>query len=170
MAARPRWSTTASGRAAIRARNACSRGGACGSIGGLHVCRTAATIAASGAIGTGAHVANAGDGAVATGTTIARLLLGLRPDQLRQGRLTYELRRLRLHGLIERIPKTHRYRVTELGFRVALFFTRAYARLIRPGLAQLLDRRPTEDRRLRQPFEQLDRAIDRWAISAKLAS
>lgn len=35
---------------------------------------------------------------------------GLDPSQWRPGRMTYDLRRLRLHGLIERIPKTHRYR------------------------------------------------------------
>jgi len=72
-------------------------------------------------------------------------LLGLAPDEFRQGRLSYELRQLRLHGLIERSPKSHRYRVTDLGFRTALFFTRAYARLLRPGFAQLVDPRPTAD-------------------------
>ena len=39
-------------------------------------------------------------------------LLGLDPDQLTAGRTTYDLRRLRLHGLIKRIPHTHRYRPT----------------------------------------------------------
>jgi len=37
-------------------------------------------------------------------------LLGKKPGQLTPGRMTYDLRRLRLHGLIERIPKTHCYR------------------------------------------------------------
>ena len=97
-------------------------------------------------------------------------LLGLNPDELRQGRLSYELRRLRLHGLIKRIPRSHRYRVTDLGFRTALFFTRAYARLIRPGLAQLVDPQLTADTRLRRAFEQLELAIDHWAIGTKLAS
>lgn len=97
-------------------------------------------------------------------------LLGLAPEALRQGRLSYELRRLRLHGLIERIPRSHRYRVTELGFRVALFFTRAYARLIRPGLAQIVDARPNGDTRLRRPLEQLELAIDRWATDARLVT
>src|SRR5262249_59814691 len=39
-------------------------------------------------------------------------LLGMQPSQLSPGRVTYDLRRLRLHGLIERIPKTHSYRIT----------------------------------------------------------
>jgi hypothetical protein len=37
--------------------------------------------------------------------------------------MSYELRRLRLHGLIERLPKTHRSRLTDEGLRVALFYT-----------------------------------------------
>ena len=54
------------------------------------------------------------------------------------GQMTYHLRRLRLHGLIERIPGTHRYQVTRLGWRTALFCTRTYNRILRPGLAQIL--------------------------------
>jgi hypothetical protein len=37
-------------------------------------------------------------------------LLGIDPASMTQGRMTYDLRRLRLHGLIERIDGTHRYR------------------------------------------------------------
>src|SRR5262245_28048882 len=47
-------------------------------------------------------------------------------------------RRLRLHGLIERVCASFRYRVTDRGFRVALFFTRIYNRILRPGSADLL--------------------------------
>jgi hypothetical protein len=53
--------------------------------------------------------------------------------------MTYDLRRLRLHALIRRIPGTHRYLVTAQGLRVALFFTRAHARLLRPKLADIFD-------------------------------
>ena len=42
-------------------------------------------------------------------------LLGKTPQSITPGQMTYHLRRLRLHGLIERLPKTHRYRVTEAG-------------------------------------------------------
>lgn len=62
-------------------------------------------------------------------------LLGQPLERLTPGRMTYQLRRLRLHGLIERIAKTHRYRLTSFGFRVAVFCTRTYARILRPGLA-----------------------------------
>ena len=60
------------------------------------------------------------------------VLTGQMPTTISQCRMTYDLRRLRLHGMIARIPKTHRYRVTPFGLRAALFFTRAHARLYRP--------------------------------------
>src|SRR5579864_9266138 len=65
-------------------------------------------------------------------------LSGRDPGALSQGAVTYQLRRLSLHGFIERIPNSFRYRVTDLGWRVALFFTRTYNRLLRPGLAAAL--------------------------------
>jgi hypothetical protein len=68
-------------------------------------------------------------------------LLGLPPAQLTAGRLTYDLRPLRLHGLIVRVPKTHRYLVTPFGLRLALFVTRVHARLFRPGVARSLPQR-----------------------------
>jgi len=57
------------------------------------------------------------------------------------GQITYDLRRLRLHGLIERIPRTFRYQVTDTGLRSAQFLTRVHDRLLRTGLAQLTDPR-----------------------------
>lgn len=95
-------------------------------------------------------------------------LLGLAPDQLTPAQMTYHLRRLRLHGLIERISDTHRYQVTEFGWRVALFFTRTYARLLRPGLAHILPDAPPMNHRLRLRFDQLETAMDDWVAQANL--
>jgi hypothetical protein len=53
------------------------------------------------------------------------------------GRMAYDLRRLRLHGIVQRQPHSHRYRLTPFGLRTALFWTRSYARLLRPGMAEL---------------------------------
>src|SRR3989449_1025609 len=47
-------------------------------------------------------------------------LLGRDADQYAAGQMTYDLRRLRLHGLIERVPHSHRYRLTERGARMAV--------------------------------------------------
>jgi hypothetical protein len=95
-------------------------------------------------------------------------LLGLAPDQFTPGQMTYHLRRLRLHGLIERLPSTHRYQVTEFGWRVAFFFTRTYARVIRPGLAQLVSNAPV-DNTLQREFSRLETAMDDWIAQATLA-
>src|SRR5713101_1689120 len=50
-------------------------------------------------------------------------LCGHAPEAISQSAVTYQLRRLRLHAMIDRTPNSYRYRVTEAGFRTALFFT-----------------------------------------------
>jgi hypothetical protein len=96
-------------------------------------------------------------------------LLGQPPENMTQGRMTYDLRRLRLHGLIERIPRSHRYRVTLFGFRIALFYTRTYARILRPGLAELFSPEP-DPSPLRKSFDNLDLAVARFCDQAKLVA
>jgi Mn-dependent DtxR family transcriptional regulator len=51
--------------------------------------------------------------------------------------MTYDLRRLRAHGLIQRIPGTFRYTITDTGHRHARFLTRVHDRIWRTGLANL---------------------------------
>jgi hypothetical protein len=97
-------------------------------------------------------------------------LLGLSPSEIWPGRMTYDLRRLRLHGLIERIPRTHRYRLTRSGLRTALFYTRVYARVLRPGLALVSPRAVDRHPHLSRVFEAADNAINRWCDQAKLAA
>ena len=97
-------------------------------------------------------------------------LLGLAPDLLTPGQMTYHLRRLRLHGLIERLPGTHRYQVTIFGWRTAFFFTRTYARVIRPGLAHIAPAAPSTNHILQRHFHQLDMAINDWFAQANLTS
>jgi hypothetical protein len=97
-------------------------------------------------------------------------LQGLRPDTMTQGKMTYDLRRLRLHGFIERIPGTHRYRVTNYGLRAALFFSRTYARILRPGLALVMAKKLPDDSKLRTAFDHLESAMDLWCEEAKLAA
>jgi hypothetical protein len=97
-------------------------------------------------------------------------MLGLPLDEIRQGRMTYNLRRLRLHGLIERIPKSHRYQVTDFGLRSALFFTRFYARILRPGLAMVMPPEVPTTSKLRSSFAAFEREVDNWCEAAKLAA
>ena len=98
------------------------------------------------------------------------VLTGQTPATITQGRMTYDLRRLRLHGMIERIPKTHRYRVTQFGLRAALFFTRAHARLYRPAVAETTANGPPPSSRLGHQFQKLEEEIDNYVQKAKLVS
>jgi hypothetical protein len=50
---------------------------------------------------------------------------------------TYDLRRLRLKGLICPVPGTHTYRVAALGRAIAIFFTNPAARAVVPALTEL---------------------------------
>jgi hypothetical protein len=62
-------------------------------------------------------------------------LLGVTSDQYTASQMTYDLRRLRLKGLIFRPPKTHRYFLTPHGWKIARLFTRLETRVFRPAIA-----------------------------------
>src|SRR6266700_946477 len=83
--------------------------------------------------------------------------LGRAPGTITPGQATYDLRRLREHGLIERIPRTHRYQVTPAGLRHAMCLTRIHDRVLRTGLAELSGPAPAA---LRQADRAYQAAID----------
>jgi hypothetical protein len=97
-------------------------------------------------------------------------LLGMDTSSMTQSKMTYDLRRLRLHGFIERVPKSHRYRLTPFGLRAALFLTRAYARIFRSGLAIVVPDQARDDCYLRQGFDHVQNAIDAFCDDANLAA
>jgi hypothetical protein len=97
-------------------------------------------------------------------------LLGQDPANYSAGRMTYDLRRLRLHGIIARIPHSHRYQLTPAGLRITLFFSRTYARLLRPTLAHIMPTAPPGNTRLRATFDQLQKEIDQCCEDQRLAA
>jgi hypothetical protein len=97
-------------------------------------------------------------------------LSGNDPASISQGAITYQLRRLRLHGLIERVPESFRYCVTDFGLRIALFFTRTYNRLLRPALVAALPTLGTVATPLQRAFNALTIQIDTTIRKAQLAS
>lgn len=97
-------------------------------------------------------------------------LLGHKPSQYSTGRVTYDLRRLRRHGLIERIPQTHRYRITPIGLRTALFCTRLYNRALRPGLAVIAPKPLRPQLPIAKTIRAAEAALDQWYQDAKLAA
>jgi hypothetical protein len=97
-------------------------------------------------------------------------LSGADETSISQGAITYQLRRLCLHGLIERISGSFRYQVTDFGFRVALFFTRTYNRILRPGIAVALPALRAVTTPLQRAFNALTTQIDATIKQAQLAA
>ena len=85
--------------------------------------------------------------------------MGENPERYTPARMSYDLRRLRLYGIIAKIPHIHRYEVTEEGMRVCLFLVKVHNR--GPGFSQLFDGHPkASNRPLATTMRQLDRAMD----------
>ena len=97
-------------------------------------------------------------------------LLGLSESQISSGRMSYDLRRLRLHGLIERIPKSQRYRLTTFGLKTALFYSRTYQRLLRRGLSELHDPAVSESSALAVDFAKFLKTLDAYIDAQKMAA
>ena len=96
-------------------------------------------------------------------------LLAISESQIRPGRMSYDLRRLRLHGLIERLPKTQRYRLTTFGLKTALFYSRTYQRLLRRGLSELHDPYPLPASTLAADYAKFQNALDAY-VTEKMAA
>jgi hypothetical protein len=84
--------------------------------------------------------------------------------------MTYDLRRLRLKGLIHRIPKTHRYTATSYGLKVAFFYGKLYLRILRPQWNALLPENDQLPRSLRLALDHLDSEIQKLHEEAALAA
>jgi len=84
--------------------------------------------------------------------------------------MTYDLRRLRLKGVIQRIPKTHRYTTTSYGLKVAFFYSKLYLRILRPQWNALLPDADQLPRSLRTALDQLDAEILKLRDEAALAA
>jgi hypothetical protein len=98
-------------------------------------------------------------------------LLGVDPADYTPGKMTYDLRRLRLHGLIRKRPRTHRYELTPQGLRTALFFSRAHARFFRVAFAgPTLPQPDTSLPRRARTLHNAARAVDRLIEEARLAA
>ena len=80
--------------------------------------------------------------------------------------MSYDLRRLRLHGLIERLPRTNTYILTPDGIRVAVFYNKLHDRLLRPLLAA---DKPPAKLEIRRALNTLEHAINDYIHTARLA-
>jgi hypothetical protein len=93
------------------------------------------------------------------------LIAGLLGSDYRPNQMTYDLRRLRLAGLIRRIPRSNRYLLTDDGIRIAVFYTKVYNRLLVPLAAADQPQAPPE---LRNALATITRYVDQYATRARL--
>ena len=81
--------------------------------------------------------------------------------------MSYDLARLRLNGLIERIPHSNTYTLTPDGQRVAVFYTKVHDRLLRPLIAADHPPAPAE---LRQALRTIDHHVHDYIDHARLGT
>ena len=74
--------------------------------------------------------------------------------------MTYDLRRLRLKGLIYRPPRAHRSFLTPHGWKVARLMTRLEARVFRPAVAAFEERPAALPPKLSTALRQVDTQFD----------
>ncbi|MGH7428258.1 MAG: hypothetical protein ACREJ4_07860 [Candidatus Methylomirabilaceae bacterium] len=86
---------------------------------------------------------------------------GRHPSQITAHQMSYDLRRLRIHGLIERVPGRFRYQLTPDGLAIGVAYTLAHDRIIRTELSLLFDTVISSD---------LRRAFDKFAARSCLAA
>ena len=86
-------------------------------------------------------------------------LLGLDPDRYTTAQMSYDLRRLRLKGILWRIPSSYRYQLTTYGRQVALLLSKLHTRIFRPTFAAL-DPQQSLSSPFREALAQLNHVLD----------
>jgi hypothetical protein len=100
-----------------------------------------------------------------TNKSLRALMTGLLHAPYTPGQMTYDLRRLRLAGLIRRIEHTNTYVLTPDGIKFAVFYTKLHNRLLRPLMAADQPQAPPE---LRQALHVLNQHVDDYITTARL--
>ena len=82
--------------------------------------------------------------------------------------MSYDLRRLRLHGLIQRIPGTNTYTTTPEDIRAAIFYTKLRDRLLGPLLNA--GHQPPAPVELRHALATIDHTLTNYIEHARLGT
>jgi hypothetical protein len=95
-------------------------------------------------------------------------LLNVSPEEYTASQMSYDLRRLRLKGLITRLKGSHRYILTTYGRRVAYLMTKLQNRIFNVASTALTASVELPSA-LAAAFRQLDTELDRLVANARLA-
>ena len=87
--------------------------------------------------------------------------LEVSPEQYRLSSLRYDLSKLKAKGLVEKLPKSRRYRLLPEGYSICLVFLKLFERIYAPLTAGLLQPFPTDSKLQQQRRSQLDRLYQR---------
>ena len=89
---------------------------------------------------------------------------GLKPKDYTLHQLRYDVRKLRLHGLIERMPRSYAYRFTDKGTKLSILLVQLRKRLYGPLAFGLFRRRPDPEflpnSRFEKAFLKVEKAMD----------
>jgi hypothetical protein len=86
---------------------------------------------------------------------------GLKQKDYTLNQIRYDLRKLRLHGLIERIPHTHAYRFPQKGYKLALLLIQLRKRIYGPLAFGNFRHRPDPQHMPDSTFERIYHKLDR---------
>src|SRR6266704_1645425 len=101
-----------------------------------------------------------------TNKRLRALMTGLVGSPYSMNQASYDLARLRLNGLITRVPDHNRYTLTPDGIGFAVFYTKVHDRILRPLLATRTQ--PHAPPELRAALCTIDRAVSQRLAHARL--
>jgi predicted MarR family transcription regulator len=99
--------------------------------------------------------------------TLRPLVAGLLDEPYSQAQASYDLRRLKLKGLIVKLEHSNTYVLTGDGQRFAFSYTKIHNRLLRPLLAA---DRPPAPLEVRRALRTLELAVDDYIREARIAA
>jgi hypothetical protein len=117
-------------------------------------------MALAGALTTGVHAVTG-----LSNRSLRALMTGLLGSTYTIGQASYDLRRLRLKGLITRQLHSNTYTLTPDGLRFAIFYTKVHNRVLVPLLAA---DQPPAPPPLRQALRTIDQHINHYLAQARL--
>ena len=89
--------------------------------------------------------------------------LGVTTDQYTLASLRYDISKLRAKGLVKKVERSRRYRLTREGYSICVVFLKLFERIYAPLTAGLLQSVPGDSKLQEQRRSQLDRLYQRVA-------